>query len=434
MYAPFLKVGFFRNRVYENQNRSNHQNTNNLKMGVRCYSRVLGWILTKMGFAHKVLWGNKSFYLNKKSLIKWLYRKEYDNSPVTYDPLILKKIEGVFKKFIKKMAVPSIILDEVQFKLKDSLIKSSKKEDKIKDKVSVIIEEQKNNPEILKINSTDEIERQSKAKQPALKKSKRKSEKVSILKQSPSFGESREKTEVNKSETKSDRLKKEKVVNTKSLSFKNDAVITSSHTSKKFSKTKLKRKKIRKFQKVQRKQSKRKKLNFNEKVFALVSFLNDKEACNVEGIFRVPGEKTKIIDLKNKLTRKKFKQIDADTSIHTVCSALKQLFGEQEVKLLDIVKDKYLKIDVTKELNLDETKKMIDELSTDKKIIFTVLLTFLDKVIMHVDENKMSSSNLGTVWGPNLVSIDNIQNVKKINGIFAHILNYRKFFLDLLRN
>jgi len=146
-----------------------------------------------------------------------------------------------------------------------------------------------------------------------------------------------------------------------------------------------------------------------------LQYLNNKESLETEGIFRISADQGVLISLKRRFDRGE--DIDLTTyDTHTVASVVKSYFRELPEPLLTF--DLYDCFVASMGISETETrkqrlKKLLEELPKAHYVLFKKLAVFLWKVSKYADKNRMSTTNLGVVFGPNLcrVLIDSMETM-----------------------
>lgn len=160
---------------------------------------------------------------------------------------------------------------------------------------------------------------------------------------------------------------------------------------------------------------------------------------DTEGLFRRAGNYNVVNDIKRRVNTGEI--IDfTDVDTHAIAGVLKSFFRELKEPLLtyelyDEITNFY---EWPKEERSRNVKLMLREkLPIENYELFKYLIEFLAKVEECKDLNKMTSSNLAIVFGPNLIwGKDNqmsMQEIGPINGFIDFILqNHRDiYFVDI---
>jgi len=142
-------------------------------------------------------------------------------------------------------------------------------------------------------------------------------------------------------------------------------------------------------------------------LFEITSYIRSKGGLKEEGLFRVSGSAQQVDDLRKLYDKKGSVDLNAQApSIHSASSLLKQFFRELPEPLFPRRYYSTL-IKVAKNPNTDSKinnlKLIVSKLPKINKHSLIYLLKFLKEVANHSDVNKMTPTNLGTVWGPNLI-------------------------------
>ncbi|XP_050431991.1 rho GTPase-activating protein 1 isoform X3 [Adelges cooleyi] len=135
-----------------------------------------------------------------------------------------------------------------------------------------------------------------------------------------------------------------------------------------------------------------------------VEYLSQPDALETEGLFRRSTNITKVRDLQNRINLGE--PVDFGNDVHLAAVLLKLFLRELEEPLMTF--DLFDEITQFQTLLRDERPKkvkvlMLEKLPLDNYYLLKYLIQFLSKVMDRCDLNKMTSSNLAVVFGPNLV-------------------------------
>jgi len=138
-----------------------------------------------------------------------------------------------------------------------------------------------------------------------------------------------------------------------------------------------------------------------------LQYLNNKESLETEGIFRISADQGVLFSLKRRFDRGE--DIDLTTyDTHTVASVVKSYFRELPEPLLtfDLYDCFVASMGISEaETRKQRLKKLLEELPKAHYVLFKKLAIFLWKVSKYADKNRMSTTNLGVVFGPNLCRV-----------------------------
>lgn len=160
---------------------------------------------------------------------------------------------------------------------------------------------------------------------------------------------------------------------------------------------------------------------------------------DTEGIFRRSGGHGQINELKQKVNRGEevdLKNID----VHVIAGLLKSFFRDLCEPLLtyELYDDITNFLEIPKEERSRTVKHMLREkFPTENYELFKYLIEFLVKVMECEDLNKMTSSNLAIVFGPNLIwarhSQMSLDEIGPINAFIDFVLQNNKdiYFVDI---
>jgi len=156
----------------------------------------------------------------------------------------------------------------------------------------------------------------------------------------------------------------------------------------------------------------------------------------VVGIFRVSGSATLIKQIQKSYQKKK--PVDLGTvDIHTIASLMKNYFGEMKFPLLtyDLYPQFINTMSIPQSKRVSYLKKYISVLPQPNQELLHWLLVFLNKVVTHSAVNKMDYVNIATVFGPNILRLENqsplelLQHVTPVRIITEILLkSYRLIF------
>lgn len=153
---------------------------------------------------------------------------------------------------------------------------------------------------------------------------------------------------------------------------------------------------------------------------------------DTEGIFRRSGNYSKINELKQKVNRGE--EIDLkDVDVHVIAGLLKSFLRDLSEPLLtyELYDEITNFLELSKEERSRNVKQMLREkLPVENYELFKYLVEFLVKVMECEDLNKMTSSNLAIVFGPNLIwarhSQMSLDEIVPINAFVDFVLQNHK--------
>eukprot|EP00164_Ancoracysta_twista_P004282 GFYU01005766.1.p1 GENE.GFYU01005766.1~~GFYU01005766.1.p1 ORF type:complete len:782 (+),score=213.83 GFYU01005766.1:184-2529(+) len=125
----------------------------------------------------------------------------------------------------------------------------------------------------------------------------------------------------------------------------------------------------------------------------------------VEGLFRVPGDRTEIETIASEFD----KGVDVDLKkydIHAVAGVLKKWVRELPKPLIpDDLYDEVIEIQENEDDSEQhaQVQALILKLPESHRAVVRVLVEFLREVAQNSDKNRMTTGNIATVFGPNLV-------------------------------
>ncbi|XP_046391007.1 rho GTPase-activating protein 1 isoform X1 [Ischnura elegans] len=149
-----------------------------------------------------------------------------------------------------------------------------------------------------------------------------------------------------------------------------------------------------------------------------VEYLSQPDALETEGLFRRSANVSLVKEVQGKVNRGEMLNFDAEAKriaasphgggdvVHLAAVLLKTFLRELEEPIMTF--DLYEEITQFMSLSKEERSQMVkviilDKLPEDNYIVLKYIMQFLSKVMDRCDLNKMTSSNLAVVFGPNLV-------------------------------
>ncbi|XP_021915337.1 rho GTPase-activating protein 1 isoform X2 [Zootermopsis nevadensis] len=135
-----------------------------------------------------------------------------------------------------------------------------------------------------------------------------------------------------------------------------------------------------------------------------VEFLSQPDALETEGLFRRSASVQLVKDLQSKYNQGQ--TVDFHGDVHLAAVLLKTFLRELEEPLMTF--DLYDEITQFQSMSKEERPRQVkililEKLPEDNYQILKYIVQFLSKVMDRSDLNKMTSSNLAVVFGPNLV-------------------------------
>lgn len=141
-----------------------------------------------------------------------------------------------------------------------------------------------------------------------------------------------------------------------------------------------------------------------------VEYLSLPDALETEGLFRRSANINHLRDLQSRINLGE--PVDFGNDVHLAAVLLKTFLRELEEPLMTF--DLFDEITQFQTLPKDERPRQVkililEKLPLDNYHLLKYLIQFLSKVMDRCDLNKMTSSNLAVVFGPNLVRSPNSQ-------------------------
>ncbi|KAG5844211.1 hypothetical protein ANANG_G00159820 [Anguilla anguilla] len=138
-----------------------------------------------------------------------------------------------------------------------------------------------------------------------------------------------------------------------------------------------------------------------------VAFIRERGLQEV-GLFRQPGQATLVKELQDAFDAGEKPSFDSSTDVHTVASLLKLYLRELPEPVVPFSRyqdfllcGKHILID--RKQGLLELKGLLHELPVANFNLLHYICQFLNEVQSHSSSNKMSTPNLATVFGPNIL-------------------------------
>jgi len=159
-----------------------------------------------------------------------------------------------------------------------------------------------------------------------------------------------------------------------------------------------------------------------------------------EGIFRRSGNYARIKELRAKINAGDEVQLSNEDT-HVVASLLKTFLRELEEPLLtyelyeDITQFGEWKTEETRSRNVKQLLR--ERLPEENYELFKYIVEFLGKIMERKDFNKMTSSNLAIVFGPNLIwpkqEQMSLDEIGPINAFIDYVLQHQDdiYFVDI---
>ncbi|XP_054731740.1 rho GTPase-activating protein 68F isoform X1 [Anastrepha obliqua] len=157
---------------------------------------------------------------------------------------------------------------------------------------------------------------------------------------------------------------------------------------------------------------------------------------DTEGIFRRSGNHTEIIALKERVNRGEDLDL-SKTNVHVIAGLLKSFLRDLSEPLLtfELYDDITSFLDWPKEERSRNVTQLIREkLPEENYELFKYLVEFLVRVMECEDLNKMTSSNLAIVFGPNFLwsnrNNTTLEDIRPINAFIDFVLqNHKNIYL-----
>ncbi|KAH3761490.1 N-acetyltransferase 5 [Pelomyxa schiedti] len=123
-------------------------------------------------------------------------------------------------------------------------------------------------------------------------------------------------------------------------------------------------------------------------------------ATNIEGIFRVPGNKSDIDDLQECFDNGNFSK--RTENVHNLCALLKQFIRELPIPVIpNDVYESFIKEDFIQSLDCNNVDKLVfSRLPAVHKEVLMFLVRFMQHLSTYAPQTKMAADNLAMVFSP----------------------------------
>jgi hypothetical protein len=175
-------------------------------------------------------------------------------------------------------------------------------------------------------------------------------------------------------------------------------------------------------------------LNILKVIIQLVEILESIEATTTEGIFRIPGEVTKIEDIANIFSRGPCRFSNSNRyCVHDIAGTLKLFFRQMPEPLFPSADYPSIvdfgKIEDKVE-RLEKVKNYIYQLSRMNYIVLGILVKFFLKIHENESITQMPATNLATCFVPTLIRSEEADPLTLLH----HSEYLRNFFTDIIIN
>jgi len=155
-----------------------------------------------------------------------------------------------------------------------------------------------------------------------------------------------------------------------------------------------------------------------------------------EGLFRISGgsvEVSKLKEMFNKIEENPTPPSLTGYSPHSIAAILKMFFRELPEPLLTYDGYKpFVSMSVT---DVSTVKAFVKHIPKPNQVLMKYLASFLCSIASYESVNKMTLSNLATVFGPNLLypreeTLENILAIPKLNSVIQFIIQHHESIFD----
>ncbi|CAL4063789.1 unnamed protein product, partial [Meganyctiphanes norvegica] len=137
-----------------------------------------------------------------------------------------------------------------------------------------------------------------------------------------------------------------------------------------------------------------------------ITFLDHPDALETEGLFRRSSSAATVKSVQQRFNKGEQLQFNLEGDVHTAAVIIKTFLRELQEPLMtfELYDDMLNFQKLSKNERVPTIKQMVlERLPEDNYLVLKFLVNFLVKVMERCDLNKMTSSNLAVVFGPNLV-------------------------------
>ncbi|XP_026849286.1 uncharacterized protein LOC6597472 [Drosophila persimilis] len=165
-------------------------------------------------------------------------------------------------------------------------------------------------------------------------------------------------------------------------------------------------------------------------VVDVCAYIERPDCVEQDGLYRASGNKVLVDELKKKLTHLYDPRFLHTDDIHTLTSLHKQFFRELSAPLITQEAYERLGRSLSDEAAIERMRLAFDEMPEPNRSTLRFLIKHLTRVAAASASNRMPSTNLAIVWGPCLLSANQIQlDIGRMN-MLAKVLieNYDRIF------
>ncbi|XP_037723662.1 rho GTPase-activating protein 15 isoform X2 [Drosophila subpulchrella] len=165
-------------------------------------------------------------------------------------------------------------------------------------------------------------------------------------------------------------------------------------------------------------------------VVDICAYIEQPECIEQDGLYRASGNKVLVDELRKRLTHLYDPQWLKTDDIHTLTSLHKQFFRELTAPLITQEAYERLGRSLNDEAAIERMSLAFDDMPEPNRSTLRFLIKHLTRVAAASASNRMPSTNLAIVWGPCLLSANQIQlDIGRMN-MLAKVLieNYDRIF------
>eukprot|EP01103_Thecamoeba_quadrilineata_P012182 TRINITY_DN3078_c0_g1_i2.p1 TRINITY_DN3078_c0_g1~~TRINITY_DN3078_c0_g1_i2.p1 ORF type:complete len:844 (-),score=195.01 TRINITY_DN3078_c0_g1_i2:135-2666(-) len=164
------------------------------------------------------------------------------------------------------------------------------------------------------------------------------------------------------------------------------------------------------------------------------AFISD-YGLECEGIFRQTGRSTQLEDLKDMFNQGQKVFFNPDLNPHAVAELIKLWLRELPEPLITweiFLNYTKLKPEIDKEALIKEMKHGVENIQKNNKNVLQFLLKLLHTICQRESLNKMSATNLGTVFGPSLLRYDesSVTDPREIASVHRRMQDLVSFLVE----
>ncbi|XP_037936881.1 rho GTPase-activating protein 15-like [Teleopsis dalmanni] len=163
-----------------------------------------------------------------------------------------------------------------------------------------------------------------------------------------------------------------------------------------------------------------------------VEFIERKDCILQDGLYRASGNKVSVDELKQKLSESYIydPKLLVTDDIHTLTSLLKQFFRELGAPLIPQESYERFGRNLSDPAGIQSLRDALDDMREPNRSTLKFLIKHLTNVAACSSQNRMPASNLAIVWGPCILSANQIEfDIGRMNTLAKVLIeNYEHIF------